>query len=149
MTRPYRTYSRSDPLGLTKSERGICLLLASGMSKREVAAATGAPYQTICSHVKHVYRKLDVHRLPELRERLYAAGFDRPAAVQAPPAPTPLERALTAARELVAALEEMRSKGDEWSLDRHAFELDVRTLGTSFEETHTAIGEETDSAGLA
>ena len=47
-------------LGLTGMEGRVAVLLAQGMSVREIAAATGREESTIRSHVKHMFTK---HRL--------------------------------------------------------------------------------------
>ena len=47
-------------LGLTGMESQVAVLLAQGMSVREIAAATGRGESTIRSHVKHMFAK---HRL--------------------------------------------------------------------------------------
>ena len=47
-------------LGLTGMESRVAVLLAQGMSVREIAAATGRKESTIRSHVKHMFTK---HRL--------------------------------------------------------------------------------------
>ena len=59
-------HTRIDPavaaaaLGLTSMESRVAVLLAEGMSVREVAVATGRGESTIRSHVKHMFTK---HRL--------------------------------------------------------------------------------------
>ena len=50
----------AEALGLTGMESQVAVLLAQGMSVREIAAATGRKVSTIRSHVKHMFTK---HRL--------------------------------------------------------------------------------------
>ena len=45
----------ADALGLTKMESRVAVLLAEGMSVREIAAATGRKESTIRTHVKHIF----------------------------------------------------------------------------------------------
>ena len=53
-------------LGLTGMEGRVAVLLARGMSVREVAAATGRGESTIRSHVKHMFAKHGLSRQAEL-----------------------------------------------------------------------------------
>jgi DNA-binding NarL/FixJ family response regulator len=45
---------------LTNKEREILILLRQGVHLREIARQTGASYETIRTHIKKVYKKLDV-----------------------------------------------------------------------------------------
>ena len=66
------SHTRIDPavaataLGLTGMESRVAVLLAKGMSVREVAAATGRGESTIRSHVKHMFAKHGLSRQAEL-----------------------------------------------------------------------------------
>ena len=53
-------------LGLTGMESRVAVLLAEGMSVREVAAATGRGESTIRSHVKHMFARHGLSRQAEL-----------------------------------------------------------------------------------
>ena len=53
-------------LGLTGMESQVAVLLAEGMSVREIAAAMGRKESTIRSHVKHMFAKHDLSRQAEL-----------------------------------------------------------------------------------
>ena len=53
-------------LGLTGMESRVAVLLAEGLSVREVAAATGRGESTIRSHVKHMFAKHGLSRQAEL-----------------------------------------------------------------------------------
>ena len=44
-------------LDLTQTEGRVAVLLAQGLSVREVAAVTGRKYSTIRSHLKHIFAK--------------------------------------------------------------------------------------------
>ena len=65
-------HTRIDPavaeaaLGLTGMESRVAVLLAEGMSVREVAAATDRGESTIRSHVKHMFAKHGLSRQAEL-----------------------------------------------------------------------------------
>ena len=53
-------------LGLTRMESRVAVLLAEGMSVREVAAATGRKESTIRSHVKQMFARHGLSRQAEL-----------------------------------------------------------------------------------
>ena len=53
-------------LGLTRMESRVAVLLAEGMSIREVAAATGRKESTIRSRVKHMFARHGLSRQAEL-----------------------------------------------------------------------------------
>ena len=53
-------------LGLTGMESRVAVLLAQGMSVREIAAATGRVESTIRSHVKHMFAKHGLSRQADL-----------------------------------------------------------------------------------
>ena len=53
-------------LGLTGMESRVAVLLAEGMSVREVAVATGRGESTIRSHVKHMFARHGLSRQAEL-----------------------------------------------------------------------------------
>ncbi len=55
---------------LTPSERRVAELAASGMTNREVAAATFLSPKTVEFHLLHVYRKLGIHSRAELGRRM-------------------------------------------------------------------------------
>jgi DNA-binding CsgD family transcriptional regulator len=56
---------------LTPSELKIALLVAQGMTNREVAAALFLSPKTVEHHLSHIYRKLDVKSRTQLA-RLFA-----------------------------------------------------------------------------
>ena len=66
------SHPRIDPavaaaaLGLTRMESRVAVLLADGMSVREIAAATGRRDSTIRSHVKHLFAKHGLSRQADL-----------------------------------------------------------------------------------
>ena len=53
-------------LGLTRMESHVAVLLAEGMTVREVAAATGRKESTIRSHVKHMFARHGLSRQTDL-----------------------------------------------------------------------------------
>ena len=66
-------------LGLTGMESRVAVLLAEGMSVREVAAATGRGESTIRSHVKHMFARHGLSRQADLvRLVLSLAGAPEP-----------------------------------------------------------------------
>ncbi len=67
------TLQRRDPStidALTPQELQIALLLASGKTTREAAAALFLSPKTIEYHLRHVYQKLDIHSREELHSAL-------------------------------------------------------------------------------
>jgi DNA-binding CsgD family transcriptional regulator len=65
-----RRRDRSTVDELTPQELQIGLLLASGKTTRETAAALFLSPKTIEYHLRHVYRKLDIHSREELGHAL-------------------------------------------------------------------------------
>ena len=51
---------RDAPTILTRREREILVLLASGFSRREIADELGIARETVKSHLAHAYRRLGV-----------------------------------------------------------------------------------------
>ena len=49
-------------LGLTPTETEIAVLLAEGRTNRQIAATTGRGYNTVRTHLKHIFDKLGVSR---------------------------------------------------------------------------------------
>ena len=54
---------------LTEREKEILQLLIKGMSYKEIAAAIFISVETLNSHIKNIYRKLNVHSRSELAAR--------------------------------------------------------------------------------
>jgi len=52
--------------GLTRSETELVDLLLLGRSLREVARERGVSYETVRSHIKHVFSKTGTHRQIDL-----------------------------------------------------------------------------------
>ena len=61
-------------LDLTGMESRVAVLLAQGMSVRQIAAATGRKESTIRSHVKHMFAKHGVSRQVELVRLVRSLG---------------------------------------------------------------------------
>jgi DNA-binding NarL/FixJ family response regulator len=58
--------SAFEELNLTSREKEILSLLIKGYSYKEIAAALFISVETLNSHIKNIYRKLDVHSRSEL-----------------------------------------------------------------------------------
>ncbi len=72
---------------LTRSERDVARLAATGASNNAIAATLFISRRTVESHLQRVYRKLDVHSRTQLALR--AAATNNPATTPTePPAPT-------------------------------------------------------------
>jgi DNA-binding CsgD family transcriptional regulator len=54
---------------LTEREKGILQLLIKGLSYKEIAGSIFISTETLNSHIKNIYRKLNVHSRSELAAR--------------------------------------------------------------------------------
>jgi DNA-binding CsgD family transcriptional regulator len=61
-------------LKLTPRERQVLRLLASGFTYAQVAQALGISLHTVGSHIKNVYRKLEVHNAAAAVSRAFLPG---------------------------------------------------------------------------
>jgi DNA-binding CsgD family transcriptional regulator len=61
----------ADAYGLTRRERDVVRLLASGHSRHEIAVSLHLSPHTVDDHVKRLFGKLDVHSRSELTYRLF------------------------------------------------------------------------------
>ncbi|MYD96401.1 MAG: helix-turn-helix transcriptional regulator [Gammaproteobacteria bacterium] len=59
-------------LGLTPTETQIALLLAEGLTLRQIAASTGRGYSTVRSHLKQIFAKLGCSRQFEVAQAVLA-----------------------------------------------------------------------------
>lgn len=66
-------------LDLTRMESRVAVLLAQGMSVRQIATAIGRKESTICSHVKHMFAKHGLTRQAELMRLVQSLGGTRDA----------------------------------------------------------------------
>ena len=55
---------------LSRREREIARLLVAGYSGVNVAAISGLSENTVRTHAKHIYTKLDIHKRQELLDML-------------------------------------------------------------------------------
>lgn len=53
---------------LSLRERDVLDLMATGMTGKEIAAELTLSYNTVKSHIRHIYAKLDVHRKQDLAD---------------------------------------------------------------------------------
>ena len=61
-------------LKLTPREREVLRLLAAGLTYAQMGQALGISLHTIGTHIKNVYRKLEVHNAPAAVSRALATG---------------------------------------------------------------------------
>ena len=59
-------------LGLSPAETEIAVLLAEGRTTRQISAVTGRAYDTVRTHLKHIYAKLRVSRQFEVAQLVLA-----------------------------------------------------------------------------
>jgi len=52
--------AREVPVELTQREQEVLNLITKGLNYREISSTLGISYHTVASHVKHIYRKLQV-----------------------------------------------------------------------------------------
>ncbi|WP_294380063.1 response regulator transcription factor [uncultured Senegalimassilia sp.] len=62
--RACRELARTHDLSLR--ERDVLYLMATGITGKEIAARLTLSYNTVKSHIRHIYDKLDVHRKQDL-----------------------------------------------------------------------------------
>jgi DNA-binding CsgD family transcriptional regulator len=59
---------------LTLREREVLRLLAAGFTYAQVARSLGISLHTVGSHIKNLYRKLDVHNAAAAVSRAFVTG---------------------------------------------------------------------------
>ena len=59
-------------LGLTPAESKVAVLLAQGRTTRQIAATTGRGYDTVRTHLKHIFAKLRDSRQLEVARLVFA-----------------------------------------------------------------------------
>ena len=79
---------------LTPREREVALLVARGLTSREIAAALVVTERTAETHVEHILAKLDFHARTQIatwvgEHRLLAAAPESDAAAESPDAAQP------------------------------------------------------------
>ena len=70
-----RALTRTPLAALTPREREVALLLAKGLSTKEVAAGLGLSIKTIGTHREHVMAKLNIRSIAELTRVVLAEGL--------------------------------------------------------------------------
>jgi LuxR family maltose regulon positive regulatory protein len=60
---------------VSRRELEVLVAMAGGASKREAADRLFVSYNTVHSHVRSIYRKLDAHSLPEAVARARQLGL--------------------------------------------------------------------------
>lgn len=65
----------SESLHLSEREVEVLKLLAKGQAKKEIADSLSIAYDTVDSHVRRIYRKLDVRNAPAAVTAAFRAGL--------------------------------------------------------------------------
>ena len=65
-----KTWRRAEQLSLSGREIEVCVLLAAGRSRAEIADRLGVSHNTAINHCRSLYAKLDVHSRVELVQKL-------------------------------------------------------------------------------
>lgn len=65
-TQQKKTFASLDKTMLTEREKELLQLLVKGLSYKEIAALSFIALQTLNSHIKNIYQKLNVHSRAEL-----------------------------------------------------------------------------------
>jgi DNA-binding NarL/FixJ family response regulator len=61
--------------GLSPRETEILLLLAKGLTNKEIASQLSISFETVRNHLRHVYEKLHVHcRVEAVAKYIHASG---------------------------------------------------------------------------
>ena len=66
--------------GLTETERLVAALISQGQTNRQIASAMFVTENTVQTHVRHIFRKLEVRSRTELAAQLLAVPANTPAA---------------------------------------------------------------------
>ena len=70
-----RTRGRPPSDQVSRRELEVLLAMAGGSSKRQAADQLFVSYNTVHSHVRSIYQKLDAHSLPEAVDRARSLGL--------------------------------------------------------------------------
>lgn len=62
-------------IAFTDREKDVVQLLLKGMSVQQIADKLGVRYYTVSTHIKHIYKKLGIHRRAELFRMALAKGW--------------------------------------------------------------------------
>lgn len=84
-----RLVSATRHFPLSRRQAQIASLLAGGLSHRAIAERLDLKRNTVISHSRHIYDKLDVHDGRSLRQALLAAADGDPSPAGSPPATPP------------------------------------------------------------
>ena len=66
------------PLPVSKREKEISKLIAWGFSQKEVAVKLNISVLTVNSHLKHIYRELDIHNVADLTRCFFFDEYSIP-----------------------------------------------------------------------
>lgn len=70
-----RESSASDGTSLTSRERDVLRCLMAGSAYKQVAAELGISIDTVRTHIRHIYKKLQVHSVAEAATKALRAGL--------------------------------------------------------------------------
>lgn len=57
---------------LTEKQKGVCRLVAEGLSNKQISVRLGISHRTVESHRMEIYRKLGVHNAVQLVRHLFS-----------------------------------------------------------------------------
>jgi DNA-binding NarL/FixJ family response regulator len=66
---------KEEDLGLSKKEMKILTLIADGLQKKEISAKLKITTNTVDTHVRHIYEKLNVQNAPAAVAKAYKSGL--------------------------------------------------------------------------
>lgn len=69
------TQTEASDVSLTPREREILALLAEGQQKKEIAETLQIGLETVNTHIKHLYQKLEVTNAPAAISKAYKTGI--------------------------------------------------------------------------
>jgi DNA-binding CsgD family transcriptional regulator len=73
---PVRVWRRLSDRGLTETQERVCVMLAQGLSRGEIARRLDVSAHTAIDHIRTLYRKLDVRNRDQMIEKVLGKNDD-------------------------------------------------------------------------